>query len=716
MKHSYQKGLSMLLIATLVALILAGCGRTANETKEPATPTGTPEPTNNPGKTEPTLTQEATPSAEPTGTPEPTKAPDPTSTPEPTEAPKPTATPEPTEAPKPTATPEPTKVPDPTVTPEPTPAETVWNSYSDMKNKALSALSNRLAEAGSVVYVYKDYSSTENHFTQKAKIYGYDESLVCDMDENWQNNAYSGNSCIRCKVSTYEGDWGGWMFMNGYLPKGAAVPLLNDGSMDGQGLDLTGADALRFYARGENGGETLEFYCLGFGYASGVGRPVVDYPDSSKTQSLGEITLTKDWKEYVIPLDGVDLSYIVNGFSYVTNDVMNGNTENVFYLDEICFTGDITSAKEAPVLMRSYDTENVYLKQTCFSYYNAVAAMAFLSEGKQKEAKKIVDAFVYAVENDRSLFLMDNAKKRVRNAYAAGGIEAFPGWVGGARLPGWYNNEEKAWNEDRTQVGSNVGNTSFVALALLQYYNCYGGDRYLNTARDLMDWVIASCSDGRTGFTGGFDGWEEGNLPVVYPFTYRSIEHNIDAYAVFKALYEATGEKKYDEAAQSAKTFILSMYDEKKGCFLTGTGEDGVTPNRTVTVLDAQVWCALALGEEFQPYADAMKTVETMKNSQGGYGFCTDNKGGGTWCEGTAYTALLYRILGDNGKYEEAMNALSKVQLKNGMFPAATIDHLPTGMYLFDGSPWEYSTDPHIVGGAWMIMAANGYNPYVMKH
>ena len=67
-------------------------------------------------------------------------------------------------------------------------------------------------------------------------------------------------------------------------------------------------------------------------------------------------------------------------------------------------------------------------------------------------------------------------------------------------------------------------------------------------------------------------------------------------------------------------------------------------------------------------------------------------------------------------KYEEAMEALVSIQDDEGLFPAATVDNLSTGMELFDGSPWEYSTDTHIAPSAWFIMAANGFNPYVMNN
>ena len=598
---------------------------------------------------------------------------------------------------------------------EEAPAEEAWNPYTDTKEAAVRALSDRLQVASEAVYVYKDFGLTENHFTQKAKMAGIDSSLVMDMDENWQENPWQGNSCIRCEQVTKMGDWGGWLFLNGYLPAGETVPSLNDGSVGGQGLDLTGADALRFYARGDQGGETVEFFTAGFGYDGTTNERTVEYPDSTIKQSLGEVTLTDEWQEYVIPLEGEDLSYVVCGFGYVLNDIMDGNADNVFYLDEIRFTGDFESARSGKVLLRSYDTDNIYIKNVAFSYDNALAAMAFISEDMPDQAKSILDAFVYAIDHDRALDSSeetDSGARRVRNGYAAGDISAFPGWESGARLPGWYQAEESQWYEDRYQVGSNVGNTSYVAMALLQYYSRYGGQEYLETACSLMDWVIDNCQDEGPGFTGGFDGWEEGNPPVVYPFTYKSIEHNIDAYAVFNALYKETGEDRYQKAALSAEEFILSMYDPDRGLFMTGTLDDGSTPNKSVVVLDAQVWCAMALGQDFAPYEPALEVVESMKTPEGAYPFCQENKNGGWWAEGTAYTALMYRLRGDRTGYEEAMEALASIQNENGLFPAATVDNLSTGMDLFDGSPWEYSTDLHIAPAAWFIMAANGFNPY----
>lgn len=582
--------------------------------------------------------------------------------------------------------------------------EADYDRFQPAADAALGALQGALDDMQRRVYVYRDFGDTLNHFTQKAKMFGVDERLVLDMDENWREAPHSGSSCIRCQQITLPGDWGGWLFLNGYLPAGETVPQLNDGAMDGQGLDLTGATSLTFWARGAHGGETVEFFTCGFGYDGQWGVKVAPYPDSAGKRSLGRIALTADWQEYTVDLTDADMSYIVCGFGYVLSGE-SGAGDNVFFLDDICFEGDFAS-RDAHYLLRSYDTDNIYVQNAAFSYDNALVAMALLSAGREAEAARLLDSFVYAVAHDRY------RPGRVRNAYAAGDITAFPGWDGAARLPGWYDGADGQWYEDRYQTGSNVGNTAYVALALLQYDALYGSETYLNTASALMDWVIDSCSDGNPGFTGGYDGWPEGGTGTTYPFTYKSIEHNIDAYAAFRQLYARTGETRYQAAAESARRLIDAMYDSERQLFYTGTLDDGVTPSTDNLVLDAQVWACLALGEAFGPYEASLELVADMRTPEGGYPFCAANANGGWWAEGTAYTALMYRLRGEDDRALSALKALESIQLESGLFPAATVENLSTGFDLFDGSPWLYGMAPHIAPTAWFVMAVNGFDPY----
>lgn len=577
--------------------------------------------------------------------------------------------------------------------------------YKEAADLALNALKDELQQESRRLFVYRDFGDTENHFTQKALIAGKDASLVLPMDENWQEDPYSGETCIRCEQLTREGDWGGWLFLNGFLPENSSVPALNDGSESGQGLDLTGAKKLSFFAKGERGGEQVEFFTCGFGYDGTWNKKIVPWPDSSPKRSLGTIRLTDEWKEYSISLSKADLRYVVCGFGFVLSGGPYDSSDRVFYLDDIRFEGDF-SGKDAHIMLRSYNTKNQYIRNAAFSYDNALAAMAFLSEGERDAAKQILDSFLYAMEHDRY------RPGRVRNAYAAGDITAFPGWGDTARLPGWYDNVAGQWYEDRYQTGSNVGNTSFVALALLQYDALYGNESYLNAAAVLMDRVIEECGDENPGFTAGYDGWPESGSETTFVFTYRSIEHNIDAYAAFSRLYERTGEERYEKAAAGALAFVRSMYDASSARFTTGTLDDGVTPNTENTVLDAQVWACLALREGFAPYEASLAVVEKMRTEEGGYAFCLANANGGWWAEGTAYTALMYLLRGEREKAFSALDAMVSIQLENGLFPAATVENLSTGFELFDGSPWEYGTDLHLAPTAWFIMAVNGFDPY----
>ena len=187
-----------------------------------------------------------------------------------------------------------------------------------------------------VVCVYRDFDDADNHFDQKARIFGADESLVREMNEDCSDAPHGGRTCIRCEQVTRSGDWGGWLFLSGYKQPGDPAPILNDGSTEGQGLDLTGMSRLTFWARGAKGGETVEFFTCGFGYDE-WNNPVVDHPDSAVKHSLGYITLGNQWQQFSIDLSSADLSSIGCGFGYVLSGEKSGDAENVFYLDDICF-------------------------------------------------------------------------------------------------------------------------------------------------------------------------------------------------------------------------------------------------------------------------------------------------------------------------------------------------------------------------------------------
>lgn len=129
------------------------------------------------------------------------------------------------------------------------------------------------------------------------------------------NAPYTGDACIRIR---YEGPfgWAGVAWQH---------PANNWGDKDG-GIDVTGATALEFRARGEYGGEKI-------GFGVGLLERDRDYPDSDIVKVDG-VELTHEWKRYRVPLKGRDLSSLKTGF-FVT---LTGRRSAVtVYLDEIRF-------------------------------------------------------------------------------------------------------------------------------------------------------------------------------------------------------------------------------------------------------------------------------------------------------------------------------------------------------------------------------------------
>lgn len=116
-----------------------------------------------------------------------------------------------------------------------------------------------------------------------------------------------------------------------YIPAGVAGwsgavwqnPANNWGTIDG-GYNLSTAGKLKFWARGEKGGEVVSFT---------LGGNSANYPDSD-TFSTGPIQLSDAWLEYTVDLAEVDLRYISVGFGFVVKRDENpyGAT---FFLDDV---------------------------------------------------------------------------------------------------------------------------------------------------------------------------------------------------------------------------------------------------------------------------------------------------------------------------------------------------------------------------------------------
>ncbi len=173
-------------------------------------------------------------------------------------------------------------------------------------------------------YVYTDGFNRLNHYIPSGWMGDYGDIKFSDK---WATNPKSGKTCIQIKYTgerKQSAGWAGIYWQN---------PANNWGNTKG-GYDISGAKQLSFWARGEKGGELVEFKCGGI---------AGEYPDSV-VNTTGPIEMTKDWKLYTIDLSQDDLSYVNGGFCVVFSGDSNPDGLTL-YVDDIMYDGKAGAKK-----------------------------------------------------------------------------------------------------------------------------------------------------------------------------------------------------------------------------------------------------------------------------------------------------------------------------------------------------------------------------------
>jgi hypothetical protein len=574
--------------------------------------------------------------------------------------------------------------------------------------------------------VYTDVAAGGNHFVHPARLTGV--SALVTMTTSYTGTVHTGATAIQNTFTPLaQNGWGGWYLQNAVLTGTGPIPLSNWGEYANAGYDLTGATQLTFLARGAQG--KSEFFAFGIGRNATTGAPInlsqYPYPDSSpKVTACGIIgqpgtpticytTLTANWQQYTIALTGTNLSYVLGGFGWVTNEPQNHGQGITFYLDDIQYN---LPRLDKPRFLVSYETisstvafDNQFCN-TAFTYDNALALIALTALGEQNRAKLLADAIVYAQQHDR--YYSDG---RLRNAYQSGDLISPPGWTpngitGTVRMPGWWDGASQTWHEDGESLGTSTGNVAWALLGLLNYYERYGGVMYRDAALALGNWIEANTRDNRGagGYTGGFTGEEHGATKLFW----KSTEHNLDVYVAFERLYRLTGEAAWQMRAEHARSLVEAMWNEAAGHYWTGTLDDGVTVNVKPIPLDAQSWSLLAFGPNDRTRrAIHYATVHHAASWNGLDGFDFDDDQDMPWFEGTGQMAVAYTRLLRMSDYYHYQSELREVQTSapNGNargIVAAPADGLTTGL------GWDYYNRLHIGATAWFIFAELEYNPY----
>ena len=360
-----------------------------------------------------------------------------------------------------------------------------------------------------------------------------------------------------------------------------------------------------------------------------------------------------------------------------------------------------------PVFLRSYERPEVpeglaepALRDAAFTYDNALAAIALTACGRPAEARRVGEALRLAAASDRHW-----RDGRVRNAYRAGPVQGLP------LPPGWYDQVAGSWQEDAYLVGTQTGNVAWAALAMLTLHGADGGAGWLAAAKSLMGWVANAAADasGPGGYAGGFQGHE----PDPQRLGWKSTEHNLDAAAAFAWLERASGEARWRAPAAEARRFVAAMWEPAEGRFLIGTGPDGVTPDRTRSGLDAQLWPLLAIPDGPAEWRNALDFAGRAHGVPGGYDFDADRDG--LWVEGTAQAALALRAAGRAEAAAPLLAELARHASPHGLLFATREERLTTGLAVGPASTtadFLYYRHPHVGATAWAVLAALGWNPF----
>lgn len=577
--------------------------------------------------------------------------------------------------------------------------------------------------------VYDDVSSGGNHFFAWSKI--PDQSAAVAINGSWTDNPHSGATAIRAELDDTTGtNFGGFYFLNGLLPAGATVPIPNFGEVGNAGIDLSGATALTFWARGQRGGERISFFLGGVGRDPDTGRPTAPFPDSSPVVKR-TVSLTTAWTQYSFDLRGLDLHYVLGGFGWVAT-AMDNPGGAVFFLDDISYA--LSDAGRGarlalPRFLRSFTTAPVQslpdpvgifdlaFREVANTYDNALAIFAFLADGSAdsvRRARLIGDAFVYAAEHDR--FYGDG---RLRDSYAAGDLVIAPGWTPNGRtatvtIPGYFDEVQQKFLEIG-QDGISTGNEAWAMLALLALQRNTGDPRYLAAAQRLGRFVVGFRNDQGLyqGFLGGLD-HPEAAAPVRRPWA--STEHNLDLYAAFELLAEVDPAGGWEAQRDHARQFVDAMWDAARGCNLTGTIDPG-TRNASPGQLpeDVQSWAVLALPDALSTHPELLACAERnhLTTDAGFRGFDFNEDKDGVWFEGTAHMATAYRRAGRPGDADGFLATLSRAQATppygDGLgIAAASRDGLTTGFGFF------YFRRLYVGATAWNVLAQLGWNPYTL--
>ena len=294
----------------------------------------------------------------------------------------------------------------------------------------------------------------------------------------------------------------------------------------------------------------------------------------------------------------------------------------------------------------------------CYTYDQAVAAIAFLAKADNTNARRVLDAMKILQGSDGS----------------------------------WYT--AYFGNGSVQESQRHVGPVMWMALAVASYERRTGDIiRYRSMAQKAINWCLQfQQPDG--GINGGLD--FSGN-----PLTWASVEHNEDAYAALSYFGDTT------HAAQ-VKSFIDNAgWDAANNRFFAGRND----PNDP---LDVNPWGVSALGasgtHDYRRAVDyalshhrttQTATLGSRTPTVDGFDFNSDRND--VWLEGTAQMVVAFKVATRLSEANYFRDQIILAQDSDGGVP-----------YSLKGTNNGYFTmltDKAVASSSWLIFASDGINP-----
>ena len=149
---------------------------------------------------------------------------------------------------------------------------------------------------------------------------GEEGTQFVNLNEVCEEDPRSVPTCQKITYTIGPKNWAGMYWLN--KPN-------NWGDKPGEDLSKFAYSKVSFWAKGDKGGEVVEFK------AGGVDSKGKPYKDSFEV-TTGKVRLERDWKRYEIDLTGRNLSSVIGFFCWVASGTANPNGLT-FYLDDIYY-------------------------------------------------------------------------------------------------------------------------------------------------------------------------------------------------------------------------------------------------------------------------------------------------------------------------------------------------------------------------------------------